>query len=277
MGKKIHSEFTRGVASVAYATAVAATKVRASTKAVDNLIGSFSGQTAVITGASGGIGSAIAAQLFVRGAAVVLVGRARDAVEQTIRDHGWPAGSVQCCTADFCEPEGATLARRLCELCSHVHILVHAAGTITQAAIGESELADFDRQYRVNVRTPYELTRVLLPRIVSCGGQVVFINSSVGINAKAGVSQYAATKHALRAVADSLRAEVNAKGVRVTSIFPGRTASGMQAAIHQHEGRAYRPERLLQPDDVANIVVAALQLPRTAEVTDIHIRPMLKS
>jgi NADP-dependent 3-hydroxy acid dehydrogenase YdfG len=158
-----------------------------------------------------------------------------------------------------------------------VHVLVHAAGAIAFGTVGESPVDDFDRQYQVNVRAPYQLTQALLPRMAACRGQVVFINSSAGITARQGVSQYSATKHALRAVADSLRDEVNDRGIRVMSVFLGRTASRMQAAVHDHERRTYRPERMLQPDDVAAMVVAALQLPRTAEVTDLHIRPMLKS
>ncbi len=90
------------------------------------------------------------------------------------------------------------------------------------------------------------------------------------------MGQYAATKHALRAMTDSLRDEVNPDGVRVLSVFLGRTASPMQAAIHQVEGRAYDPDRLVQPQDVAAMVISALSLPRTAEVTDISIRPMQK-
>jgi NADP-dependent 3-hydroxy acid dehydrogenase YdfG len=103
---------------------------------------------------------------------------------------------------------------------------------------------------------------------------VVFINSTAGLVARAGVAQYAATKHALRAMADSLREEVNADGVRVLSVFLGRTATPLQAALHEREGRRYRPERLVQPADVASLVVHALTLPRTAEVTDLTIRPL---
>jgi len=64
--------------------------------------------------------------------------------------------------------------------------------------------------------------------------------------------------------------------VRVLSVYPGRTASAMQEEVHRIEGLPYRPERLLQPADVAASVVAALELPGTAEVTDLHIRPMHK-
>jgi NADP-dependent 3-hydroxy acid dehydrogenase YdfG len=117
-----------------------------------------------------------------------------------------------------------------------------------------------------------------LPSLVAARGQIVFINSSVGQSVKRPeVAQYAATKHALRAIADSIREEVNPKGVRVLSLYLGRTATPMQEAVAREEGRNYNPESLLQPDDVAEVVVHTLTLPRTAEVTDISIRPMLKS
>ena len=90
-------------------------------------------------------------------------------------------------------------------------------------------------------------------------------------------AQYDSTKHALKALADSLRGEINRHGVRVLSVYLGRTASEMQERIHRMEGKPYRPELLLQPNDVASIVVNVLSLPRTAEVTDISIRPMIKS
>jgi len=105
----------------------------------------------------------------------------------------------------------------------------------------------------------------------------VFINSTQGLRAAAGVGQYAATKHAMKAIADSLRDEVNAAGVRVTSVFLGRTATEMQRAIFALEGRQYQPGRLIQPADVAEIVLSLLLLPRTTEVTDIVLRPMQKA
>jgi NADP-dependent 3-hydroxy acid dehydrogenase YdfG len=90
------------------------------------------------------------------------------------------------------------------------------------------------------------------------------------------VGQYAATKHALKAITDSLREEVNSDGIRVLSVFNGRTATPMQAAVHAVEGRAYCPEKLIQPDDIASVVIHALSLPGTAEITDVQIRPFAK-
>jgi short-subunit dehydrogenase len=86
----------------------------------------------------------------------------------------------------------------------------------------------------------------------------VFINSTAGLTASANVAQYAATKHALRAIADSLREELNPDGVRVVSVYPGRTATPLQARLHTLEGRDYRPDRLAQPEDVASVVMSAL-------------------
>ena len=168
------------------------------------------------------------------------------------------------------------LAQQLACNLPQLDILVQAAGAYSASPIGQAKLADFDRQYQTNVRAPYVLLQLLLPLLKVRRGQVVFINSSSGIAAKASTAQYDSTKHALRAIADSLRAEVNPHGVRVLSVYLGRTASEMQEEILRNEGKLYRPELLLQPADVASVIMNSLCLSSTAEVTDIHIRPMNK-
>ena len=158
-----------------------------------------------------------------------------------------------------------------------VDILFHGAGIIQQGLLECARVEDFDQQYLINVRAPYLLTQQLLPLLVKARGQIVFVNSSAGIAVnRPEIAQYAATKHALKAIADSVRAEVNSKGVRVLSIYLGRTATPMQRAQFKLEAKPYRAGDLLQPDDVAIMALAALALPRTAEVTDISIRPMMK-
>ena len=134
----------------------------------------------------------------------------------------------------------------------------------------------FARQISANLLGPYALIQQLLPLLIEAQGQLVFINSTQGLKAAAGVGQFAATQHAMKAVADSLRDEVNASGVRVMSIFLGRTATERQRAIFATEGRPYPPERLIQPADVAELVLFLLRLPRTAEVTDTVLRPLQK-
>jgi NADP-dependent 3-hydroxy acid dehydrogenase YdfG len=121
------------------------------------------------------------------------------------------------------------------------------------------------------------LTQKLLPLLKKPRGQIVFINSSLGLNARANAGHYSATQHAFKALADSLRDEVNGDDVRVLSIFLGRTATPLMQALYAKEGRPYQPELLLQPADVASVVLNTLTLPWTAEVTSIIIRPMQKS
>jgi NAD(P)-dependent dehydrogenase (short-subunit alcohol dehydrogenase family) len=134
-----------------------------------------------------------------------------------------------------------------------------------------------DAQYRSNFRGPYALLQLLLPLLRKQQGQIVFINSSAALRSSPAAHQYSAMQHALSALADSLRDEVNADGIRVLSVYPGRTATPRTAALFAREGRPYRPNLLTQPEDVAAIVTCALAMPRSSEVTDIRMRPMVKS
>ncbi len=238
----------------------------------------LAGQVALVTGASQGIGKAIALELATAGAALCLVGRESQKLEAVREKVRATTGELFIYRADL------TVDGDLQELCSgikhdvrHLDILVHCAGLFSMAPIDQASPEEFDASYRANVRAPYALTRALLPLLRVAHGQVVFINSSVGLQARANVGHYAATKHALKAIADSLRQEVNADGVRVLSVYPGRTATPGQAMIFQMEGRIYQPHLLMQPEDVASMVIHALCLPRTAEVTEIHMRPLVKS
>jgi NADP-dependent 3-hydroxy acid dehydrogenase YdfG len=169
------------------------------------------------------------------------------------------------------------LTQRLAHDLPHVDVLIQNAAMHSSGTIERAKLAEFDKLFQTNVRAPYTLTQSLLPMLKARRGQVVFINSSSGVLAKPLTAQYDATKHALKAIADALRGEVNPHGVRVLSVYLGRTATEMQAQIHRMENKPYQPERLLQPEDVASVIMNALSLPRTAEVTDIHIRPMIKT
>jgi NADP-dependent 3-hydroxy acid dehydrogenase YdfG len=230
------------------------------------------GAVAVVTGASSGIGRAVAVALADEGARLVLVGRRRDALEETARLAG---GEATLEAVDLADDEAvASLAARTLGDAGRVDVLVHGAGEIRLGEVRTAPVEDLERQLRVNLRAPYVLTQALLPALVEAHGQVVFVNSSAGRAAGAGSGAYAASKHGLRALADALRAEVN-EHVRVLSVFPGNTASPMQRRLHEEKGREYRPERLLQPEDVAAAIVSALILPATAEVTDLHLRPML--
>ncbi|MGE3539068.1 MAG: SDR family NAD(P)-dependent oxidoreductase [Candidatus Tectimicrobiota bacterium] len=230
---------------------------------------------AVVTGAGSGIGQAMALALAAQGATLCLVGRTPATLQVTASRAA--QGSMYCYPADLRQDEAVqTLATQLQHDWHTIDILVHSAGVYAMGPLDTTPVATLDQQYQTNVRAPYLLTQALLPLLRPRQGQVVFLNSSVGLTARGTVGAYAASKHALKAIADSLREEVNATGLRVLSVYLGRTASPMQATIHALEGKPYHPEDLLQPYDVAMVTLQALLLPRTAEVTDITIRPMRK-
>jgi NADP-dependent 3-hydroxy acid dehydrogenase YdfG len=237
----------------------------------------FEGQTAVITGGGTGVGAAVALALAKAGANVHLIGRRLDRLQSVAAEARNLGSRAICYSADLATNSGQSeLTQQLIHDLRQADILIQSAATYDVGLIEHASLAEFDRHYQTNVRAPYILTQALLPMLKARRGQVVFINSSSGIVAKPASAQYDSTKHALTAIANSLRAEVNAHGVRVLSIYLGRTASEMQQRIHEAEGKLYRPELLLQPEDIASVILNALSLPSTAEVTDIHIRPMSK-
>jgi NADP-dependent 3-hydroxy acid dehydrogenase YdfG len=239
---------------------------------------SLSGKIAVVAGASSGIGRAVALELAAHGAVLALIGRDQDRLDEAARAARVTAGSVHAFCADLSsDHEVGRLVIAIETQLGQVDILVHSAGVMSQGRIQDAPSDALDEQYRTNVRGPYMLTQALLPGLRARHGQVVFVNSTVSLAARADVGQYAATQHARKALADSLREEVNPDGVRVLSVYPGRTATPLQERIFAAEGREYRPELLLQPEDVASVIVHCLGLPPTAEVTNLTIRPLIKS
>jgi|SRR5579883_1649061 len=223
---------------------------------------------ALVTGASGGVGSAIARALASEGCGLHLVGRDAGRLEQTAaaaREAGAASTKVHALDLELDEP----LQRLLHSLSREsvpIDILVHSGGAYQRAEAAAATPEDFDRQYKVNLRAAFLLTQSLLTPLRARRGDIVFINSTQGLNASAAVSQFAATQHGLTALADALRLELSKDGVRVLSLHLGRTATPRQERIFAAEGRPYQPERLIQPEDVATIVVAALRLPHRAQV-----------
>jgi NADP-dependent 3-hydroxy acid dehydrogenase YdfG len=233
---------------------------------------------AVVSGATSDIGRALCSSLVAAGAEVCLLGRDSGALEAVAKSVGGTSERAHVFPVDLTNDSSVSeVGTWLRGDVGQVDVLVQCAGVFEMGTLDTATVDDLDRQYRTNVRGPLLLIQELLPLLRADRGQIVFINSTVGLEARAGVGHYASTQHALRGIADALRAEVNAEGVRVLTLYLGRTATARQARIFRLEGRPYSPELLIQPHDVAQIVLAALRLPRTAEVTEIRMRPLVKS
>lgn len=225
--------------------------------------------THVITGAGSGIGAAVARRLHARGDRLVLVARSEDRAAAV-------AGEFPGCAtlvADLAEP--ASLARAVDDaaLPDRIDTVIHAAGVVQLGDVAELGLSDWNAQLAVNLVAPAELTRLLLPRVRAARGQIVFVNSGAGLNAHPQWAAYGASKHGLKALADALRGEEGRHGIRVTTVYPGRTATPMQQTVHEQEGAAYDPSRFIDPESVATAIVTAIDLLPDAAMTDVAVKP----
>ena len=230
--------------------------------------------TCVVSGATGGIGEAIVAALVSEGARVWAIGRDQRRLEELASSK---RDTVTPVVVDLSAVEEIERAARDIAESGSVDVLVHVAGVIRMGSSALLTAEDLDQLYAVNLRAAYVLTRQLLPALRRKQGQIVFVNSSSALRPGSSNSLYASTKAAVKALADGLREEVNEDGIRVTSLYAGRTATAMQKTVYEFEGRTFDPEYLMTPHDVAASVIHCLSLPRSAEVTDIAIRPMRKA
>ncbi|WP_186778581.1 SDR family oxidoreductase [Streptomyces salinarius] len=225
--------------------------------------------THVITGAGSGIGAAVARRLHERGDEIVL--HARDAGRAKELAAALPGAKTL--VGDLADPAKLSWAFSHQSLPDRVDSLLHVAGVVDLGPVGDLTPKTWLNQLNVNLVAPAELTRLLLPQLRVAQGHVLFVNSGSGLNAHAGWAAYGASKHGLKALADALRQEEHGNGVRVTSVYPGRTASPMQAKVHQQEGKEYDPAKWIDPESVATTILMALDLPRDAEVNDLTVRP----
>lgn len=220
---------------------------------------------ALVTGASKGIGNAIAHALAPTHR-LLLGGRDPDSLATLAAE----LPDATPWRVDLTDE--AALAEATADIGS-LDVLVHSAGVAALGTVEQARAEDWRVNFEVNVTAVAELTRLLLPGLRAARGHVVLINSGSGLQARPGWGPYAASKFALRALGDSLRAEEAGSGLRVTSVHPGRTATPMQRAIAENEGRDYHPEDYLRPESVAAAVLAAVSATPDAHITEITIRP----
>ena len=223
----------------------------------------------LITGAGSGIGAAVAARLAERGDELWLL--ARDAKRAAVLRKQFPGSRTLI--GDLATPDRLSWALGQQEQPVRLDSLLHIAGVVDLGGIGDLGTKVWNHTLAVNLVAPAELTRLFLPTLRVSKGQVVFVNSGSGLRAHAEWGVYAASKFGLKAVADSLRAEEHANGVRVTTVYPGRTATPMQERVHAQEGKAYDAAAWITPESVATAVLTAVDLPRDAEITDLTVRP----
>ncbi|MGL4309391.1 MAG: SDR family oxidoreductase [Paracoccaceae bacterium] len=223
----------------------------------------------LVTGATSGIGRAIAETLHGAGHAVTATGRnaaALDRLRSTC-----PGIETLCLNLSDRHAVAAAMDGRSFD------ILINNAGVMPRPGpFDEMAMDDIDRTVEVNLAAVLLLTRLLLPQMrARKSGHVIFTGSSAAHAPGANFAVYAATKAAIAAFATALRAEVSPDGIRVTELAPGRVETALYSGVISDEARSamYAAGGSLQPADIAEVVLAVLRLPPHADVTRIDIMP----
>lgn len=217
-------------------------------------------KTAVVTGATGGMGVEIIKDLA-RDHRVYALGRRAGELPE--------ADNIVPVEIDLLSLlDGAALPADLASL-ERVDVLVHAAARADKRSVESARPEDWRAQMDLNVHVPAELTRLLLPALRAAEGLVVFINSGAGIHSYGDNVIYAATKHALYALADGLR--LGELGIRVSTVAPGPTDTPMLQGLQD-----YNPEHVIAPIEVAKAIRATVDAGPTTQLTEIRVRPRIE-
>jgi len=228
--------------------------------------------TALVTGATEGIGRATALALGRAGYRVGICSRSTEKVEATLAELRAQGVAAAGAAADVADPDQVRhLVDQVRGMLGEIDVLVNNAGVLIARPIEELTLEDWDVTMATNLRSLYLTTRLVLPGMrTRRQGTIVNVASLAGRNGFVGGSAYSASKHAVLGFSRSLMLEVRKDNVRVIAICPGSVATGMlrdQAMLKPDH------ERILRPEDVAASILHVLTLPTGALVSELDIRP----
>ena len=228
----------------------------------------------MITGASAGIGAATARRLAKEGFDVVLGARRVERLEEVARDSGGTALRLDVADAES--------VREFCERVERVDVLVNNAG-MAAGLTPVAELSDeaAEKMWSTNVMGVLRMTRALLPKIEASAGHVVNVGSIAGFETYRGGGGYTASKHALRALTQTLRLELLGKPVRVTEVAPGLVETEFSLVrFDGDEAKAKQPYEGIEPltaEDIADCIAWAVTRPPHVDVDEIVVRPVAQA
>jgi 3-oxoacyl-[acyl-carrier protein] reductase len=221
----------------------------------------LSNKTALVTGASRGIGAAVAKALAKAGAHVIVhYGNSVDEADKVVADIRKAGGKADKVGANLEDANGPfALGKAVREITGKLDILIANAGVGTSASLEETTVADFDKLFAVNVRAPYFTLQQLLP-ILSDNASVIFTSSLVARTSVANLSAYAGTKGAINTLVKQFAPVLGARGIRVNAVAPGVIDTDMSSFARSEDGKNFTLslqslKRIAQPDDTASAYV----------------------
>jgi 3-oxoacyl-[acyl-carrier protein] reductase len=231
--------------------------------------------SALVTGASGGIGRAVVAQLARAGFSLTLSGRRAGPLEEVAQTVAATGAQTRVVAADMAvEEDVRELARGHAARFGSIDLLVLAAGFGTGGSIDGYPVQRFDRQVDVNVRAPFMLIQGCLPALRNAaashperGARIVAIASLLGIVSEPGLAVYGATKAALISLCQSVNVEESMAGVTATAISPGYVDTDMSTWVHDR----IDPGDMIEPGDISELVLALTRLSARAVVPNIVV------
>ena len=234
------------------------------------------GRTAVVTGASSGIGAATATRLAAEGFDVVVGARRLDRLESLASSIGARALPLDVTDSASVEAFAAALDR--------VDVLVNnAGGSFDAAPVADADLDSWARTYDVNVLGTVRVTKALLPALrAGGGGDVVFVGSTAGLVSYEGGASYTAAKHGVHTLAETLRLELNGEPIRVTEIAPGMVRTeefSLNRFGDQERADAVYADvdHPLVAEDIAEAIRWVATLPRHVNIDELVIRPVAQA
>lgn len=241
----------------------------------------LTGQVAVVTGASSGIGEATARVLAEEGATVVLVARRRERLESLAAELNALGATTQVIVADLGTKEGAQqCVSEAVSKQGRIDILINNAGVMFLAPIGEAQPDDWDAMIRVNLfGVMVACSAALAPMRAQKSGHIVNISSVSGRFAGPNQGGYNATKWGLNGFSEALRREVNTDGIKVTLIEPGVVRTELTDHIPHQETRTNYETNIakmeaLESEDIANAIRYVVTQPRRVSINEVLIRPL---
>jgi NADP-dependent 3-hydroxy acid dehydrogenase YdfG len=232
--------------------------------------------TAVVTGASSGIGAATARRLAAEGFAVVIGARRVERLEELAAEIAAAGGSATAAALDVTDPASVDA---FCAAVDECNVLVNnAGGALGLEPVAEADVAQWAAMYEINVLGLLRVTQALLPKLIAGGrGHVVNLGSVAGFEVYLGGAGYNAAKHAVRAITRVMRLELVAEPVRVTEIDPGMVETEFSLVRFSGDadraGKVYRGVTPLVADDIADCIAWAVTRPAHVNIDEIVVRP----